>query len=148
MDEKTREQRFDEVFQMVLIVVALSFDILWAMGHLPIAEIAVFVFILMIWAYGNLKGGVWEYPLKLGSFNLALILLTNFYAVAVFGDMAFLGLWELVISAFVLPVICVAITLSLVSYLRESVDREITIGVLVGGTIGYILSISLLIIFT
>ncbi|MHA2118239.1 MAG: hypothetical protein ACW98J_04905 [Candidatus Thorarchaeota archaeon] len=146
MGEKSREERFDEVFQMVLIVVALSFDILWATGRLPIAEIAVFVFVLMIWAYGNLKGGIWEYPLKLGSINLAIILLTNFYTVAVFGDLAFLGLWGLVISAFVLPLICVAITLSLVSYLRESVDRQITMGILVGGTLGYILSMSLLII--
>ncbi len=148
MSEKTREQRFDEVFQMVLIVVALSFDILWATGRIPIAEIAVFVFVLMIWAYGNLKGGIWEYPFKLGSFNLGIVLLTNFYAVAVFGDLAFLGLWGLVISAFLLPLICVVITLSLVSYLRESVDRQITMGILVGGTIGYIFSISFLIIFS
>jgi hypothetical protein len=147
MSEKTREQRFDDVFQMVLIIVALSFDILWAIGRIPIAEIAVFVFVLMIWAFGNLKGGIWEYPYKLGSFNLAIILLTNFYAVAVFGDMAFLGLWELVISAFVLPLICVVITLSLISYLRESIDRQITMGLLVGGTLGYVLSMSFVIIF-
>ena len=147
MSERTREQRFDEVFQMVLIIVALSFDILWATGRFPVAEIAVFVFVLMIWAYGNLKGDVWEYPLKLGSFNLAIILLTNFYAVAMFGDMTLLGLWELVISVFALPLICVAITLSLVSYLRESIDREITMGIVIGGTVGYIFSMSLLFIF-
>jgi hypothetical protein len=147
MSERTREQRFDEVFQMVLIIVALSFDILWATGRFPVAEIAVFVFVLMIWAYGNLKGDLWEYPLKLGSFNLAIILLTNFYAVAMFGDMTLLGLWELVISVFALPLICVAITLSLVSYLRESIDREITMGIVIGGTVGYIFSMSLLFIF-
>ncbi|MHA1925691.1 MAG: hypothetical protein ACXABV_13350 [Candidatus Thorarchaeota archaeon] len=147
MSEKTREERFDEVFQMVLIVVALSFDILWAMGRLPIAEIAVFVFVLTIWAYGNLKGGIWEYPFKLGSFNLAIILLTNFYSSAIFGDTAYLGLWELLISGIVLPLICVGITLSLISYLRESVDRQITMGLLIGGTVGYVLSMTLLTIF-
>ncbi|MFW9911319.1 MAG: hypothetical protein ACFFEU_02555 [Candidatus Thorarchaeota archaeon] len=148
MSERTREQRFDDVFQMVLIIVALSFDILWAIGRFPVAEIAVFIFVLMIWAYGNLKGGVLEYPFKLGSFNLAIILLTNFYAVAMFGDMTLLGLWELVISAFALPLICVAITLSLVSYLRESIDREITMGIVIGGTVGYIFSMSLFFIFS
>ncbi|MHA2386366.1 MAG: hypothetical protein ACXAEE_09175, partial [Candidatus Thorarchaeota archaeon] len=69
MNEKSRAQRFDEVYQMVLIIVALSFDILWSTGRLPIAEIAVFIFVLVLWAYGNLKGETWEYPLKLGSCN-------------------------------------------------------------------------------
>ena len=94
MRERSREERFDQVFQMILIVVALSFDILWtAAGRLPIAEIAVFIFALVIWAYGNLKGGIIEYPFKIGSFNLLILLLTNFYSFAVFGDMAYLGLW-------------------------------------------------------
>jgi len=71
LSERSREQRFDEVYQVILIVVALSFDILWISGHFPIAEIAVFIWILTFWAFGNLKGGIWEYPLKVGSFNLA-----------------------------------------------------------------------------
>ena len=50
MREKDREERFDEVFQIVLIVVALSFDILWNSGRVPIAEISVFIFTLTIWA--------------------------------------------------------------------------------------------------
>jgi hypothetical protein len=148
VSEKTREQRFDEVFQMVLIIVALSFDILWALERIPIAEIAVFIFVLTIWAYGNLKGGIHEYPFKLGSFNLAIVLLTNFYAAAMLGDFATYGLWELSISAILLPVICAIITLTLVSYLKESVDREITRGLIVGGTIGYICSMILLFIFS
>jgi len=147
LGEKSREKRFDEVFQMVLIVVALSFDILWFFGHVPIAEIAVFIFILMIWAFGNLRGGIWEYSLKLGSFNLSIILLTNFYVVAMFGDLALLVLWEFVLSALILPIICLVITLSLVSYLRDSIDRRVTRDVLIGGTLGYVISIGIVILF-
>lgn len=129
---------------MVLIIVALSFDILWATGRIPVAEIAVFVFVLMIWAYGNLKGDIYEYPFKLGSFNLAITLLTNFYATAVFGDFTSIGNWELVISAIALPIICVVITLILARYLQDTVDRDITWGIIIGGTIGYVISMSFL----
>ena len=146
LTEKSREDRFDEVFQMLLIVVALSFDILWTSGKSPIAEIAVFVFVLVIWAYGNLRGGIWEYPFKLGSFNLALILLTNFYTVGIFGDPSLLGLGHLILSAILLPATCLVITLVLVSYMKESIDRSVTFGILFGGTLGYCISMSIVFI--
>ncbi|MHA2351679.1 MAG: hypothetical protein ACXAC0_08065 [Candidatus Thorarchaeota archaeon] len=142
MKERSRENRFDEVFQMILIVVALSFDILYASGRFPIAEIAVFIWILTFWAYGNLKGGVWEYPLKVGSFNLAIVLMTNFYIVGVFGDLGLLGLWEILLTIVALPVLCLIIALALASYIRESVDYTIALPVLIGGTLGYVLSMS------
>ena len=145
LSERTRAQRFDEVFQMILIVVALSFDILWTAGRTPIAEIVVFIWILTFWAYGNLKGGIWEYPLKVGSFNLAITLMTNFYIVGVFGDIVLLGLLEIVLSIVVLPVICLIISLVLSVYLKESLDRTIALPVLIGGTLGYVLSMSALI---
>ena len=148
MSERTREQRFDEVFQIVLIIVALSFDILWATERFPAAEIAVFMFVLTIWAYGNLKGGIHEYPFKLGSFNLAIALMTNFYVAAMFGEFALYGIWEFTISAILLPTICAIITLVLYSYLRESADREISLGIIVGGTLGYVFSIILFFIFS
>ena len=132
MSERGREQRFDEVFQLILIVVAISFDILWISGHFPIAEIAVFIWILTFWAYGNLKGGIWEYPLKVGSFNLAITLMTNFYMVGVFGDISILGLWPTLLTTIVLPVLCLIISLVLASYLKEAVDRTIALPVLIG----------------
>ncbi|MGY5864034.1 MAG: hypothetical protein RTV41_05485 [Candidatus Thorarchaeota archaeon] len=144
MRERSREERFDEVYQIVLIVVALSFDILWTSGRIPIAEIAVFIFALSIWAYGNLKGGLWEYPLKLGSFNLAIILLTNFYVISVYGDLALVGLLEIILGTVVLPVVCVIITIILANYLKETIERQMTLGVLIGGTLGYMLSMTLL----
>ena len=48
MRERSREERFDEVYQIVLIVVALSFDILYVTRRTPFAEIAVFIFVLVI----------------------------------------------------------------------------------------------------
>ncbi|MFW9808218.1 MAG: hypothetical protein ACFFE6_02450 [Candidatus Thorarchaeota archaeon] len=140
MAERTREQRFDEVFQMILIVVALSFDILWTAGRFPIAEIAVFIWILAFWAYGNLKGGIWEYPLKVGSFNLAIILMTNFYIVGIFGDLTTLGLLEILLAIAALPILCLIISLVLVSYLRNVVNLTIALPVLIGGTLGYAFS--------
>jgi hypothetical protein len=125
---------------MILIVVALSFDILWTSGKPPIAEIAVFVWILTFWAYGNLKGGIWEYPLKVGSFNLAITLMTNFYIVGIFVDLTILGLWEMLLAIIALPVLCLIISLVLVSYLGEIVDRTIALPVLIGGTLGYVFS--------
>jgi hypothetical protein len=146
MEERSRQERFDQVFQMVLIVVALSFDILWSAGKPPIAEIAVFMFALTIWAFGNLKGGNVEYPFKIGSFNLSLLLLTNFYSFALLGDTTILGLSGLVISAILLPIICLAITFSLIRYLKDQLDKEVTYGIVIGGTIGYMISMSLLIL--
>ncbi|MFW9804164.1 MAG: hypothetical protein ACFFFC_16000 [Candidatus Thorarchaeota archaeon] len=136
MSEKTRAQRFDDVYQMVLIVVALTFDILWSTGRLPIAEIAVFIFVLVLWAYGNLKGGLWEYPLKLGSCNLAFMLLTHFYVIALFGDIALLGIFEKLLGVIVLPLICVVITVALASYLEDIIDRRAIRDVLIGGSLG------------
>jgi len=147
MLERSREERFDDVFQMVLIVVALSFDILWTSGRIPIAEIAVFIFALTIWAYGNLKGGIWEYPLKLGSFNLSLILLTNFYIISIYGDLTILALWEVFVGVIIMPLLCLTIAAGLASYLKENLDQSITRGILIGGTLGYIISISALLFF-
>ncbi|MGY5876888.1 MAG: hypothetical protein RTU30_14155 [Candidatus Thorarchaeota archaeon] len=138
--EKTREDRFDDVYQIVLIVVALSFDILWFFGRIPIAEIAVFIFILVIWAYGHLKGGETEYAYKLGSFNLSVLLLTNFYTVALTGNQDLPLLLQIVAAIIVFPAICLIISMVLYSYLKESVHQETAIGILVGGTLGYTIS--------
>ncbi|MHA2141762.1 MAG: hypothetical protein ACXADC_13965 [Candidatus Thorarchaeota archaeon] len=146
MNEKSRAQRFDEVYQMILIIVALSFDILWASGRLPIAEIAVFIFVLVLWAYGNLRGEIWEYPLKLGSCNLAFMLLSHFYIIAVFGDITLLGTYEALLAVFVLPAFSVLITVGLAKYLKEVADRRVTRDILIGGTLGYVLSMSFLIL--
>jgi len=130
---------------MVLIVVALSFDILWISGP-PIAEIGVFIFALTIWAYGNLKGGIWEYPLKVGSFNLALILLTNFYVVSIYGNLTILAMWEVLLGVIVMPLVCISIAAGIASYLKDTLDQSITLGVLIGGTLGYMLSVTALIL--
>jgi hypothetical protein len=131
---------------MILIIVALSFDILWASGRLPIAEIAVFIFVLVLWAYGNLRGEIWEYPLKLGSCNLAFMLLSHFYIIAVFGDITLLGTYEALLAVFVLPAFSVLITVGLAKYLKEVADRRVTRDILIGGTLGYVLSMSFLIL--
>ena len=141
LSERSKEQRFDEVFQMILIIVALSFDILWISGEFPIAEIAVFIWVLTFWAVGNLKGGIWEYPLKLGSFNLSITLMTNFYTVGVFGEVGLQKLGNILVSYIALPILCLVISLVLLSYLKESVDNTIALPILIGGTLGYVLSI-------
>jgi hypothetical protein len=128
------------VYQIVLIIVALSFDILWFFGRIPIAEIAVFIFILVIWAYGNLRGGESEYSFKLGSFNLSILLLSNFYTIALTGNQDLPLLIEIVFSIIALPAICFCISMVLYSYLKEFAERESAIGVLIGGTLGYTIS--------
>ena len=114
--------------------------------RIPIAEIAVFIFTIAIWAYGNLKGGIWEYPLKIGSFNLSLMLLTNFYVIAIYGDLTIVGLLERIVGALVLPLACLMISLVLASYLKDTLDRGTTLGILIGGTLGYMISINMLLI--
>jgi hypothetical protein len=132
---------------MVLIIVALSFDILWAFGSIPLAEIAVFIFVLIILGYGNLRGGMWEYPLKLGSFNLSIILLVNFYSFAIVGEQVLPTMPRLVINVVTFPIICLLVTLSLAYYLRESIDHSLTRDTLIGATLGYMISMSLVIFF-
>ncbi len=143
MSERSRRERFDEVYQIVLIIVALSFDILWFFGRVPIAEIAVFIFILVIWAYGNLQGGESEYSFKLGSFNLSILLLSNFYTIALTGNQDLPLILEIVFAIITLPAICFCISMVLYSYLKEFVERESAIGVLIGGTLGYTISMLL-----
>ncbi|MFW9979199.1 MAG: hypothetical protein ACFFEJ_14030 [Candidatus Thorarchaeota archaeon] len=126
---------------MVLIVVALSFDILWRSDNVPIAEIIVFMYVLSFWAFGNLKGGDWEFPLKLGSFNLSITLMTNFYIVGIFGNLRVLGFWEVIIALVALPTLCLMISLVLASYMKESANRTTTLPILIGGTLGYIVSV-------
>ena len=140
MSERSRKERFDEVFQIVLIIVALSFDILWFFDRVPIAEIGVFIFILIIWAFGNLKGGQEEYSFKLGSFNLSILLLTNFYTIALTGNQDLPLLLEIAYSILALPAICLGISIILYSYLKEFIERESAIGILIGGTLGYTIS--------
>jgi len=140
MNERSRTARFDEVFQIVLIIVALSFDILWFFGYTPIAEIAVFIFALVIWATGNLLGGEWEYALKLGSFNFSLILLTNFYFFAALGRVYYIQFWELIMGTVVLPVICFIITSILVIYLKDYLNRRPAFIFLINTTLGYIIA--------
>ena len=79
--------------------------------------------------------------------KLAITLLTNFYVISIYGDLAILALWEIVMGAFVLPIICVIITASLASYLKDTLDRSTTLGVVIGGTLGYMISMSLVLIF-
>ena len=106
----------------------------------------MFIFALTIWAYGNLKGGIWEYPLKVGSFNLALILLTNFYVISIYGDLTILAMWEVLLGVIVMPLVCISIAAAIASYLKDTLDQSITRGVLIGGTLGYMLSITALIL--
>jgi hypothetical protein len=147
LDERSRTKRFDEIYQVVLIIVALSFDILWFFGRIPIAEIAVFMFILVIWAYGNLRGGESEYSFKLGSFNLSILLLTNFYTIALTGNQELPLPLEIVFSIIALPALCICISMLLYSYLKEFVERDSAIGVLIGGTLGYTLSMLMVAVF-
>ena len=147
MSERDRRKRFDEIYQVVLIIVALSFDILWFFGRIPIAEIAVFMFILLIWAYGNLRGGESEYSFKLGSFNLSILLLTNFYTIALTGNHELPLILEVAFAIIALPVLCLCISMLLYSYLKEFIDRESAIGILIGGTLGYTLSMLMVAIF-
>jgi hypothetical protein len=147
LDERDRRKRFDEVYQVVLIIVALSFDILWSFGRIPIAEIAVFMFILVIWAYGNLRGGETEYSYKLGSFNLSVLLLTNFYTIALTGNQELPLFLEIPFVIIALPALSFCISMLLYSYLKEFVDRESAFGILIGGTLGYTLSMLMVAIF-
>ena len=142
MCERNRQQRFDEVFQIILIIVALSFDILLILGRFPIAEIAVFIWVLTFWGYGNLKGGIWEYPLKVGSFNLATTLMTNFYMVGIFGDISIQNVLAVFLTLIALPATCLTISLVLASYLKDAIDRTIALPVLIGGTLGYVFSMT------
>jgi hypothetical protein len=142
LPEKSRAQRFDEVFQMILIVVALSFDILWLADRIPVAEIAVFIWVLTFWAYGNLKGGIWEYPLKIGSFNLSITLRTNFYMVGVFSDIAIQNLPAVFLTLIALPAVCIIISVVLTTYLKDSIDRKMALEILISGTLGHVISMT------
>ena len=75
------------------------------------------------------------------------MLLTNFYVISIYGDLALVGALERVVGAIILPVVCLFISLLLASYMKDTLDRSMTHGILFGGTIGYMLSINMLLIF-
>ena len=105
------------------------------------------MFILLIWAYGNLRGGESEYSYKLGSFNLSILLLTNFYTVALTGNQELPLFLEVAFVIIALPALSFCISMLLYSYLKEFVDRESALGILIGGTLGYAISMLMVAIF-
>jgi predicted Na+-dependent transporter len=62
------------------------------------------------------------------------------------GETTLAGLWGLVISAILLPIVCLALSYSLIKYIGDQLDKEVTNGIVLGGTIGYMISMSLLIL--
>ncbi|MFW9889986.1 MAG: hypothetical protein ACFFER_17525, partial [Candidatus Thorarchaeota archaeon] len=78
--------------------------------------------------------------------NLAFMLLIHFYVIALFGDIALLGIFEALLGVIVLPLVCLVITVAFASYLGDIIDHRVTRDVLIGGFLGYIISMSLLVI--
>ena len=68
--------------------------------------------------------------------------MTNFYMVGVFGSVTILDLWVAVLTIVALPILCLIISLVLASYLKEAVERTIALPVLIGGTLGYAISMA------
>ena len=54
-----------------------------------------------------------------------------------------LGFEALLISVITLPIVCLLISYSLVRYLGEILDKETTRGLLIGGTLGYMISMTI-----
>ena len=68
----------------------------------------------------------------LGSFNMAIILLSNFYTTALTGNQEIPPLLNILVGGVLFPLSCLGISFSLYRYLNESIDREIVRGILIG----------------
>lgn len=75
MSRRSRVKRFDEVFQIVLVIEAIFLEFTWTFVQTTLLNVISFVLALILWIWGNLKGGVWEYRLKVISFFVLFILL-------------------------------------------------------------------------
>jgi len=61
-------------------------------------------------------------------------------------DASPLGLSEILITTVTLPILCLVVSLVRAFYLKESLDQTRTPRILVGGTLGYITSVSRLLL--
>jgi len=122
---KTRTERFDEAFKMLLIIATITFSGALAF-YKEIIElrffsysIGVFVIAIIIWLFSTLYGEKYEYLLKTGAWWLLMFAFGTVFARLYFT--VFL-LPPLVVSLVVL--LSLVLTLPMLTYLKETIGAK------------------------
>lgn len=142
MAEIERRERFNDVFQMVLIIETLLIEYAWTIQVKNIEVILCFyIATLIFWIFSHLKGGNWEYGLKLLDFQMVIFTIGMLLSVFIFSAVPPHVI--LVIDLFVVPISSFLVTLPIINYLTNYIKREsifffsicILIGMLIAGVL-------------
>jgi len=122
--ERGHEQRFDEVFQLVIVIGAILVEFIWTFQeHVgTFFLIAIFALVLTFWAVGTLKGGRLEYRFKLIGFQTMLFLLINEFVIGLTSEQS-LGIYKttMLASAF----LAFILTFPLIKYLGDFTSKSL-----------------------
>lgn len=148
MTEKSHAQRFDEVFRLILIIEALFFNLVLKISSFEnkVLFIILFSATLLLWIFGHLLDGKYEYVLKIEglytSVNLILGLLVT--SITDLYTKGFLGLaWVYWFVIFFIPMISFFCCFALVIYLEKSINRKLGIAYVLASNILYIIVVTL-----
>ena len=145
-EERRRTKRFDEVFRIIILIATIFFNLVLNISAFEdqLFFISLFSLSLIVWIIGNLNGGEFEYPLKIFSFFTLMIFISGilmtsievFYIEQIFG-IPLIYLFVIFLN----PIVSQIISVILVLYLREAVNKKWTIGIVTVSTLAYILTV-------
>ncbi len=142
--KRSREERFNDVFQIFIIVNTLLLEFVWSSyGRIGGTVILLFAYIgtLGIWAFAHLRGGDIEFPAKITGFKLSLdsvcglllLLSSNTLRNIMIGNI-------IIIASNLIP------SLLLLSYLRERAERRVTLILLTSETLAQIIASTIVLV--
>jgi hypothetical protein len=142
--KKDRAERFDEVFQLMLIIETILIEFSFV-EKANFFVVLLFVISVLLWAFGTLTGGTDEYPIKLLGFQSSLIVM---FFVLLISSIGQIDLTVIIITAVVgIPSLAVIITLPFVYYLSDFLDRKKSFRLMALGTAALLFGIIVAIMF-
>jgi len=131
MVERTRQERFDNFLQILIVVEVVMLEYAWSFVESGLLLILLFICGLSIWALAELSGGANEYVFKIVSFlSLVYGLYSMLFVCIAPRDTP----WLLVVVqlGFGVPLVSLTLSYLAISYLGELVDRRKALLLLVG----------------
>lgn len=140
-------KRFDEVFQLMIIVEAVLVEFTWTFVSADAVSLILFIGTLLLWAIGTLIGGTKEYTIKTLGFYLSFIVLSILFLFCIvpipppsFNE--FLLVFFMIVIVF--PTIGFLLSVGIISYLGTAVDRSKSLLLIIGATVGFEITLFLL----
>ena len=146
LPKRSRTQRFDEVFQLMILVEAILLEFAWTFVRASVLMVIMFIGTLLLWIIGTLVSTN-EYTIKTLGFYLLFTSLSVLFLsciVPVPPTSPTELLLEFLMFGIVIPIIGLFLSIHLISYLGTSVDRSMSLVMVICTTVGYVTTAFLL----